>query len=237
MDSWRLIETWDCEPGLAMSLDEALLLYAVPKPVLRFYTWHPTALSLGYFQRLEAVPEARRAPCVVRRLTGGGAIHHQHELTFSIACALAHPLFAGPVRASYERVHAWIAGALLRHGIEAKLRGPAPLESDRPGSGMCFQHSTDLDLAWNARKGVGSAQRRLAGRVLHHGSIKLGYADLEGDLALVEVPAQELAVTLARELEIRLGCTLEPSSPAERERVHAGERRSFFTSEAHLARL
>ena len=236
METWRLLETWGCEPGLAMALDEGLLLHAGPEPVLRFYTWDPAALSLGYFQRLADVPQAQLASRVVRRLTGGGAIHHANELTFSIACSLAHPLFAGAVRGSYERVHGWIVAALARHGVAARLRGSARLESDRPGSGMCFQRSTDLDLAWGGRKGVGSAQRRLGDRVLHHGSIKLGPSELEGDLALVEVAAPELARTLAAELESRIGCRLEASAPRDRERDHGRERAAFFASTAHLER-
>jgi lipoate-protein ligase A len=235
METWRRIETWDCEPGLAMAIDEALLLYAEGEPVLRFYTWRPAALSLGYFQRRRDVPEARRAACVVRRITGGGAIHHAKELTFSITASLTHPLFAGPVRSSYERVHGWIAAALARHGVAARMRGSAGLGSDRAGSGMCFQKSTDVDLAWNGRKGVGSAQRRRGGRVLHHGSIKLGASELEGDLAWVDVPADTLAQSLARELEVRLACALEPSAMRPRERSHASERASHFSSEAYLA--
>ena len=91
MSAWRLLETWDASPALAMGLDEALLEEPGAPPTLRLYTWSPDTLSLGYFQRFADVPAAARAGepggpgAVVRRITGGGAIHHVHELTFSIA--------------------------------------------------------------------------------------------------------------------------------------------------------
>ena len=83
MSAWRLITTWGASPEFNMGLDEALLLQG-EQPTVRLYTWAPDTLSLGWFQRLDEVPGADRASRRVRRLTGGGAIHHQHELTFSL---------------------------------------------------------------------------------------------------------------------------------------------------------
>src|SRR5262245_37388016 len=99
-EPWRLIVTWGGEPGWNMALDEALLATSDPRPVLRFYTWEPHALSLGYFQRWESLAARAGASVLVRRFSGGGAIHHADELTFSIAAALSHPLFHGEVRRS-----------------------------------------------------------------------------------------------------------------------------------------
>ena len=105
-EPWRLLTTWDGEPGWNMALDEALLQGRAARPTLRLYTWRPAALSLGYFQRWSDVPAAAAAPAVVRRLTGGGAIHHDLELTFSIAAPADHPLYRGELANSYGRVHA-----------------------------------------------------------------------------------------------------------------------------------
>ncbi|MEO0650196.1 MAG: hypothetical protein AAFZ65_05920, partial [Planctomycetota bacterium] len=143
---------------------------------------------LGYFQRVADVPAAAdRTPGLdlVRRTTGGGAIHHARELTFSIAASLEHPLYAGPIANSYRRVHALIAEALAEFGVDATPRGEQPAASDRDGTGMCFHASHPLDLGWGEdwRKGVGSAQRRKHGRVLHHGSIKLAPDPLEPGVA------------------------------------------------------
>ena len=112
-ERWRLLEHYAEEAGRNMAVDEALLLDGSQgEPVLRLYSFGPPALSLGYFQRFDDVPAAARLPHVVRRMTGGGAIHHAEELTFSIAAPADHPIYCGEVSGSYERVHAAIASAL-----------------------------------------------------------------------------------------------------------------------------
>jgi len=240
-ERWRLLETWDVEPGLNMALDEALLLLGSAEPTLRFYTWKPDTLSLGYFQRWEAVPQRERAGAVVRRLTGGGAIHHANELTFSITALLDHPLYRGEVRSSYERVHAALAAAFAELGVRAGERGTARLRSDDATSGMCFHRSTDLDLAWDERKGVGTAQRRTRGRVLHHGSIKLGTTALEGPIATLrehapDLDERSLARLLTAAFEARFDVRLEAGAATARELDHARERAEHFTSTAFLRR-
>lgn len=185
MESWRLVVTWGADPSFNMGLDEALLETAEAPPTLRLYSWSPDTLSLGYFQSLADVPGHERAKALVRRITGGGAIHHVRELTFSIAVPLDHPIYRGPIADSYARVHDAIADALRGVGVEAVPRGTSALVSDRADTGMCFHASTPLDLAWDGKKGVGSAQRRKHGRVLHHGSIKLGDSPLEVGVATI----------------------------------------------------
>ncbi len=231
MESWRLVTTWDADPALCMGLDEVLLEGQGEAPALRLYTWRPATLSLGYFQRLGDVPAVGQSQAVVRRITGGGAIHHAAELTFSIAADLEHPLYRGPVAESYERVHAAIALALTDFGIEAQLRGPAALSSDREGSGMCFHHSTALDLCWGGAKGVGSAQRRRGARVLHHGSIKLGADPFEPGVAVVGGTADAAGVgaSLLRALARTHGIDFEarpPSAAEERRALELGQRSS-----------
>jgi lipoate-protein ligase A len=193
-----LITTWRAAPGFNMGLDAALLESRGAPPTLRMYTWKPEALSLGYFQRFADVPAAATARSVVRRITGGGAIHHSGELTFSIAAAATDPVYAGSIGESYARVHRAIAAALAELGVAATLRGDRTLLSEREGTGMCFHDSTALDLVWNERKGVGSAQRRKQGRVLHHGSIKLAGSELEGDIATVLAATPESFAPILR---------------------------------------
>ncbi len=225
METWRLITTWGAPPEFNMGLDGALLEDPEGPPTLRFYTWTPAALSLGYFQRFEEVPAASDAFVVVRRITGGGAIHHTNELTFSLSASLEHPLFEGPVARSYERVHEVVKGALLELGCEAELRGAGELSSDAPDTGMCFHHSTALDLAWGARKGVGSAQRRRRGRVLHHGSIKLGPSKYDTDIASLEGVDDpgEVARALQGAMRNIAGIKLSPGVPSPEERELAEE--------------
>lgn len=240
--TWRLLTTWDGAPGFNMALDEALLELGGAEPVLRFYTWRPDTLSLGYFQRWADVPGARDAGAVVRRCTGGGAIHHRRELTFSIASDADHPLYRGPIEDSYARVHLTLAEGLAALGVRAGLREDAALTSDRAGTGMCFHGSTRLDLVWNGAKGVGSAQRRLrtarGPRVLHHGSIKLGTTELDTGVATLEGvddPAA-LAEHLLGPLTRRLSAAFEPGEPTAAELEHARARAAHYTSPGFVRR-
>jgi len=240
-ERWRLLETWCAEPGWNMALDEALLASADPTPVLRFYTWEPAALSLGYFQRWSTLQARAAGQVVVRRFSGGGAIHHADELTFALAAPATHALFRGEVRRSYERVHGLLARALAHHGVQADLRGARAVSSDRAATGMCFHESTDLDLVWDGAKGVGSAQRRTGGRVLHHGSIKLGRTALEEGVAVLRTHAPELtAEGLARELaEVfadGLGLELVAEGPRPEELAFARARAEFYRSPEFVRR-
>jgi lipoate-protein ligase A len=228
MITWRLITTWGADPAFNMGLDEALLLTPESPPTLRFYTWRPDTLSLGYFQRYDDVLGTEKAGAVVRRITGGGAIHHVHELTFSLTAPAEERVFQGPIKDSYVRIHAAIQRALAELGIQADMRGEGNLESDRKDTGMCFHESTDLDIAWSGRKGVGSAQRRKDGRVLHHGSIKLKTSPLEGEIATIaeQVPgttAETFAPVLRRALAEELDLTFGVGVPDLEERETARE--------------
>jgi lipoyl(octanoyl) transferase len=250
---WRLLPLAAAGAGHAMALDEALLERtqddAASRPTLRLYVFEPAALSLGYFQDLfeSEAARARLAPGtpVVRRFTGGGAIHHASELTFSIAAPLTQSLYAGAIAPSYERVHAAIARALSDFGVHAEPRGSSRLASDRAGTGMCFHHSSSVDLVWPGpdgalAKGVGSAQRRRAGRVLHHGSIKLGRDPLERgvatvreqcDAALLGEFARSLSAAFAEVFDLRF----ELGAPSKREAEHVAARASWFGSADNLA--
>jgi lipoate-protein ligase A len=102
---------------------------------------------------------------------------------------------------------------------------------------MCFHDSTALDLVWNERKGVGSAQRRKQGRVLHHGSIKLAGSELEGDIATVLAATPEsFAPILRAAFERELGIVLEASVPDADERARAAELAPSFADPAFVRR-
>lgn len=243
----RLIELAAHDAARTMALDDALLEAGDGTPVLRLYTWEPAALSLGYFQTLDEVPAAREpGRCVVRRATGGGAIHHGPELTFSIAAPASDPLYRGPVADSYCRVHKAIVRALAPFGVEGRIGpGPGGVVSDRGGTGMCFHAATSADIVWDAgagpAKGVGSAQRRRGERVLHHGSIKLGTDPLEPGVATVSaaagraVDAAEVAGELVRAFETSLDLRAVPGALTDAELTHAQRLGDFFASARFLA--
>jgi lipoate-protein ligase A len=167
-----------------MAVDEALLETAVTEgqSTLRFYRWAEPTLSLGYFQtygdRLQH--EASRGCPVVRRPSGGGAILHDRELTYSLAVPERHPLAANRLR-TYRAVHHALIAALGRWGIEAGMLTCSTAAPGCAGAGgtpapqrepfLCFQRRSPGDVLVGCVKVAGSAQRRCRGAVLQHGSL------------------------------------------------------------------
>jgi lipoyl(octanoyl) transferase len=202
----RLLRTEKQHPFFNMALDEVV---APDPPTIRFYSFEPPGLSLGYFQRFASLDAAlieRLRLVPVRRVTGGAAICHAGDLTFSIVARPADPLFAGTVEESYDRIHAAIASALAGLGVTAGRRGAGSVRSDsaRGDEAICFYKATRFDLIADGSKLVGSAQRRTRERVLHHGSIPLAPNRLAPDAADLEsltgraVGFDECAAALAR---------------------------------------
>lgn len=212
-----------------MAVDEALLRGADPRPVLRLYAWSPPALSLGWFQPDEAFDAAAAQAAgavLVRRLTGGGAIHHDRELTFSIVATPGADGYPADTLEAYRLVHGALAAALAAVGARVVPRGAGwPLSTRPRAAEFCFHDHTALDLIdERERKLVGSAQRRAGGRVLHHGSIPLAVPSLtplSGSVALAagrEVGWDELADAVTPALAEALHAELAPGalSPDER---------------------
>lgn len=184
----RLIVDEPADGAWNMALDEALLEAAATRGVwsLRFYGWSTPTLSLGYFQRWEdrqQHPASLGCPWV-RRSSGGGAIMHDAELTYSLAVAAPpnRPLAAATL---YRQVHRALVETLQElAGISAILHECAP---HTPPSGpepfMCFQRRAEGDVLIGAVKIAGSAQRRLRGAVLQHGSVLLHTSSSAPELA------------------------------------------------------
>jgi lipoate-protein ligase A len=228
--AWRLLRTGAGEPHFNMALDEALLRGDGP-PALRLYAWDPPALSLGHFQPREAFDAAavRAAGAViVRRPTGGGAIHHDRELTFSISAEPGRDGYPADTLAAYRFVHGVLRDALSTVGAAVAPFGGSRL-STRPRDGtLCFLDHTALDLVdAQGRKLVGSAQRRLAGRVLHHGSVPLAVPGLSpggGSVALAAGRAvgwDELADAVVAAFARALPAPLRADRPTQAELAEA----------------
>ena len=158
-----------------MARDEALLACR-EIPTLRFYRWATPTLSLGYFQPAHDLPleEVRARGCdIVRRSTGGKAILHEAELTYSLCAPEVGALSGGPA-AAMTAIHQALGGELARQaGADVPLRHNSLLSSDMKGSAWCFEDSSPLDLTLGARKLLGSAARRKDGWILFHGSLVL----------------------------------------------------------------
>jgi lipoyl(octanoyl) transferase len=162
-----------------MALDQALLdVVAAGKEVafLRTYGWTIPTLSLGYFQHLaRAQSELRwRKVPTVRRLSGGGAIWHHHEVTYAVVVPASHPL-ARPSTKLYCAVHAAIAETLVDLGVRAFLWGDNvdSRNCERNQSLLCFTNTNPQDIVTSGVKIAGSAQRRRGGAVLQQGSVLL----------------------------------------------------------------
>jgi lipoate-protein ligase A len=163
-----------------MARDEALL-QCVGKgqsaPALRFYRWSPATISLGYFQKYDdycALPPPAGQLAVVRRQTGGGAILHDRELTYSLTLPLDHPLLQGTnANSLYERVHRSVRKLIDRFDVPVQ---PGPADGrckSHGGPFFCFEQHSSFDLLINGKKLLGSAQRRTHQAVLQHGSLIL----------------------------------------------------------------
>lgn len=153
-----------------------LLLPRTQVPVLRLYRWRIPCLSVGYFQ--SALRDIDLDRCrslgidVVRRLTGGRAILHQEELTYSLVASQTDPVFAGGVLESYARVSQGLMSGLRRLGVVAQALGPWRGAGEER-SPACFDAISGYEIAVEGRKLVGSAQVRRGGVVLQQGSILL----------------------------------------------------------------
>ncbi|MFW5691501.1 MAG: lipoate--protein ligase family protein [Chloroflexota bacterium] len=198
MRQYRLIIDRPTIGARNMAIDEAIMNAVVAGavlPTLRFYAWDPACLSLGYGQQaadadLDRI--ATRGWALVRRATGGRAILHTDELTYSLTLPEAHPLAAGGIIESYRRISRALLAGLSRLGVdlsadrraaEHKLEGP-----------VCFEVPSHYEVTTSdGRKLIGSAQLRRRGGVLQHGSLPL-----VGDLGRI-VDALDFPDEAARE--------------------------------------
>jgi len=171
---WRLIDSGYLDAYTNMAIDEAVFLMreklGLPA-TLRFYGWKPVAISIGYFQRIEdpSLKEYKRQKLtIVRRFTGGGAILHRNEITYSLACSTHEfPTFRD-ITKTQQLVHEAIILGLQNLGIRAELERK---ETKGPDPYFCFINPSKNDVVDDGRKIVGSAQRRKNKAFFQHGSI------------------------------------------------------------------
>jgi lipoate-protein ligase A len=173
---WRCFVTPPLGGTQNMALDEALMERArtTGEWVMRVYSWRHPTISLGRNQTARGCYDLDRvrdlALDVVRRPTGGRAILHDHEVTYSVTAPAAD---AGELRASYVRINELLLHALRSLGARAEL-APNSARSTRPGPAPCFAEPSPGELVLDGRKLAGSAQWRADGALLQHGSILVG---------------------------------------------------------------
>ena len=176
MEPCRLLVDEPAEGAWNMAVDEALArsVSAADGPTLRCYRWIRPTLSLGYFQAFgnPFLQADGRGYDVVRRSSGGGAILHDHELTYSFVVPRDHRLAAAP-EALYRQFHGAFVDALAAVDIAASLREPTSPNDALPEAFLCFERFAGGDLIVGGSKVGGSAQRRVKKAILQHGSLLL----------------------------------------------------------------
>lgn len=169
-----------------MAEDEEALLRAAREggpPTLRLYGWNPPAVSLGRFQHESTAVRSdacyRRGIDVVRRITGGRAVLHDRELTYSIAARSGSGIFPDDVLGAYKAIAAALLAGLGNLGIRAEMVARAGRHAhlvDRSsGNPSCFSSPSWYEILVQGKKIIGSAQRRIPGAFLQHGSILIDY--------------------------------------------------------------
>lgn len=160
-------------------------------PALRLYTWDAPTISLGKSQTPEvalaprweswkldptADPDGPRA--VVHRPTGGRAVWHEQELTYSVVFPIRHPFFRDGTRGPDEAFGHWLLDGATRAGVEdlAMERGTPGRDPLGLGAAPCFASTSRHELKWHGKKWVGSARRLGQMALLQHGAIRLGPA-------------------------------------------------------------
>ena len=267
--TWRLIVDGEADGATNMALDQAILEAVVEgasPPTLRFYAWSPPCLSLG---RGQPLADADRMACraagvdIVRRPTGGRAILHTDEITYSVALLQTDPRAEGGIVDSYRRLSEGLLAG-LRHmevqAVQAVNRTPESAEV----TAVCFETPADYEIAVGGRKLVGSAQWRARGGVLQHGTLPLCgdltrivdylvLSDAERDAQRHRLCLHALTLEEAKGLHISfdtavqalatgfaqaLGLALSPGAPTPRECAQAAELRTkFYASPDWTGRL
>ncbi|MDZ7798711.1 MAG: biotin/lipoate A/B protein ligase family protein [Patescibacteria group bacterium] len=177
MKTWRLIKSITDNGARQMAIDEAILTARIKNKVpntLRFFTWKPTCVTIGFFQNLEEeidfIKTRSRGIDVVRRYTGGGAVLHEHELTYSLT--ISEKDVSSDIVESYKEICAGIIEALFSLGIKAEFK---PIN----------------DIIVGNKKISGNAQTRKSGVVLQHGTILLDL-DLKKMFSLLKIPDEKI---------------------------------------------
>ena len=186
MNTWRLLITPPARGAWNMAVDESILETMGRDgalPTLRLYAWEPACLSLGYAQPLADVDISRlqaRGWEMVRRPTGGRAVLHTDELTYSVIAPLSEPRVAGTVLESYRRLAQALVQALNLLSLPVQVSENSVRTRKTIPNPICFEVPSTYEITVGGKKLVGSAQARRKEGVLQHGSLPLS-----GDLTRI----------------------------------------------------
>jgi len=187
---WRFLRSGACSPAENMAIDEAILTChseGLVPPTVRFYGWNPATLSIGYFQKADEEVNFTALEShglgFVRRPTGGRAVLHDAELTYSIIVSEDYPNMPRTVNEAYRVLSEGLVHGFRKLGLQAEMVNLSDeedkLKNVATGSAACFDSPSWYELVVEGRKIAGSAQVRQKGVILQHGSILL---DMDIDL-------------------------------------------------------
>ncbi len=177
---WRILSTGKMTPAMNMAIDEAIFIGVKKKrslPTIRFYGWDPPAVSFGYNQEFSEEVDLKALKKFgfgyVRRPTGGRAVLHDEEVTYSVIAPTSENL-NGNILESYSEISRALAQGLKNLGIEVEFeKGELSSHHQRQAVNPCFSSSSRFELNYQKKKIVGSAQVRKDNTLLQHGSILL----------------------------------------------------------------
>lgn len=190
-EKWRFLITEGNSAAMNMAIDRAILVAnsdnLVP-PTVRFYNWNPPAISIGYFQSLAEEVDLDNCEKLgvdyVRRITGGGAVFHEEELTYSLVIPEAHPQIPKNIMESYGRICGAIIKGLENLNIESEYK---PIN----------------DIISAGKKISGNAQTRKMGTVLQHGTILMD-VDVDKMFSILKVPNEKIKDKLISDVKERV---------------------------------
>ncbi len=217
-----------------MAIDEVLLSSKVP--VLRLYQWKPCAVSIGRYQNLDDIDLeycAENCIDVVRRITGGKAVLHENELTYSFI--IDKEIMPRSIIESYKIISSAIIQGLRTLGLNPEMNRSKAENRDNP---VCFQEPSFNELTINRKKFVGSAQVRRNGKLLQHGSILTGLDtdklsncfrdkpetdDLRTRIAYIDIPEKKLKSAIKRDFSGYFNTSINERNLCDREISEAEE--------------
>ncbi len=190
MAEFRFLETGFLTAAKNMAIDEAIMRHSkeLQMPTVRFYGWTPSAISIGYFQGLEQEVDLQKCKELkvdfVRRITGGGAVFHDKELTYSFVCSEESKNVPKKIMDSYKKICNPVILGLQEFGLQASF---VPLN----------------DIIVGGKKVSGNAQTRREGTVLQHGTI-LMEVDVDKMFSLLKVPSEKLRGKIIEDVKQRV---------------------------------
>jgi lipoyl(octanoyl) transferase len=217
-----------------MAIDEVLLSLKVP--VLRLYQWEPCAVSIGRYQDLDDIDLdycTENSIDVVRRITGGKAVLHEKELTYSFI--IDKDEMPRSIIESYKIISSAIIQGLRTLGLNPEMNSYKIENRDNP---VCFQEPSFNELTINRKKFVGSAQVRRNGKLLQHGSILTGINtkkhsscfkekppadDLRVRITYIDIPEEKIKSAIKQGFSVYFNTGLNERSLSNRELTEVNE--------------